>query len=736
MARKAAPSATPKATPRTQPRQAPQVLMEEQSFELARIAIAAMVRIRHYFFKAMPGARWIQRGFDPTDSDTSYEAFVSGPASKSTGLIWKVPVPGHNQVDKLLDRLGNGMSDALKRGYLHKVQLSFHQPGPVPLSDLDTIESYILTIAYGSNGTIPYLSTEMRDGQNSEIGHITIADGKKQLQAMVDKILEFLHKTRRSKNNGQFITYSLPAGSKISLQLAYTDATPDEYQPESFHPGNDSTRKILDLDTSSGTDAKMETGFHSVNCTINFPGLGDAAQCLHVASRIVSSSEVPQRNGRDSRDFLTDSVGDPKRIFGSSYNASPDFGRASSRSVHYHSMSRRISRDIPRGSSSMRSVSEGDNTQPDLVAKICQAGSSRVPRAASQDTQQYFTDPASPVANFNIPRYSQDIWNELQHLAQDIATQVGDDDLDAPQSTRVINCECQNETTDEFLVQCGYCKSFQHAECYGYLHNQHDFHFCYSCLQIQSRLSPTGLADRVLDCLARRALRLFQAQGSLVETELSNHLIQTSATTAAVLNALIHEKLVVKNQGASKSQKKKKALATYTLIGDEESIVRAYFDPKKGLYALFPVLTGAFSNPEETAELSHVNRGHPAASYSRGVLTVRGLPNHSRRAKSFDDGTTQSGSSLNTPLGSRSRDLRGHSSERSCRTVSARDNPQTPRIRQPSLTMTISPTESNFSYRLKRLAELSFEQRPAQRRKTGLMSPMLVGAGCLERSIS
>ncbi|KAK2627342.1 hypothetical protein QTJ16_003308 [Diplocarpon rosae] len=399
-------------------------------------------------------------------------------------------------------------------------------------------------------------------------------------------------------------------------------------------------------------------------------------------------------------------------------------------------MSRRIFHDNPHRNSSMRSVSEGDNTQPDLIAKICKAGSSRVPWAASQDTQQYFTDPASSVANFNIPRYSQDIWNELQHLAQNIATQAGDDDLDAPQSTRVINCECQNNTTNEFLVQCGCCKSFQHAECYGYLHSQHDFHFCYSCLQIQSRLSPTGLADRVLDCLARRTLRLFQAQGSLVETELSSHLNQTSATTAAVLDSLIHEKLVIKNQGVSKSQKKKKALATYTLIGDEESIVRAYFDAKKGLYALFPVLTGPFSNLEETAEPNRVNGGHPAASYSRGVFTVRGLPNHPQRATSFDDGTTQSGSSPSTPLRSRSRDLRDHSSEHSCRTVSAQDNPQTPRTRRPSLTRITSPTASKFSHRSKRLAELSFEQRPAQRRKTGLMSPMLVGAGCLESSIS
>ncbi|CAL3969141.1 unnamed protein product [Diplocarpon coronariae] len=452
MARKTASSAIPKVTPRTQPRQAPQILMEEQSFELARIAIAAMIFQVLHTRKAMPGAKWIQRGFDPTDSDSSYQAFVSGPASKSTGLIWKVPVPGHSQVDKLLERLGNGMSDALKRGYLHKVQLSFHQPGPAPLSDLDTIESYILTIAYGSNGTIPYLNTEMKDGQNSETSRITIVDGKKQLQSMVDKILEFLHKTRRSMNNGRFITYSLPAGSKISLQLAYTDATPDDYQPESFHPGNDSTRKILDLDTNGGTDVAMETGFHSVNCTINFPGLVNASKPQQVASTAVGSSEVPRYNGVDNHEFLTDSDKDSKRIYSVFYNASPELGRAGSSFAHYHSMPRQIVPYNPPRSPSMRSVSEGDNTQPDLVAKICQAGSSRILGAASQDTQQYFTDPASPVANFNIPHYSQEIWNELRHFAHDIATHRGDDDLDAPQSTRNVSCECQCDRSNEVLV--------------------------------------------------------------------------------------------------------------------------------------------------------------------------------------------------------------------------------------------------------------------------------------------
>ncbi|KAK6581538.1 hypothetical protein PZA11_006229 [Diplocarpon coronariae] len=374
----------------------------------------------------------------------------------------------------------------------------------------------------------------MKDGQNSETSRITIVDGKKQLQSMVDKILEFLHKTRRSMNNGRFITYSLPAGSKISLQLAYTDATPDDYQPESFHPGNDSTRKILDLDTNGGTDVAMETGFHSVNCTINFPGLVNASKPQQVASTAVGSSEVPRYNGVDNHEFLTDSDKDSKRIYSVFYNASPELGRAGSSFAHYHSMPRQIVPYNPPRSPSMRSVSEGDNTQPDLVAKICQAGSSRILGAASQDTQQYFTDPASPVANFNIPHYSQEIWNELRHFAHDIATHRGDDDLDAPQSTR-----------------------------------------------------------------------------------------NTPATTANVLDSLIHEKLVIKNQDTSKSHKKKKTLATYTLIGDEESVVRAYFDPRKGLYALcslqpfpIPITRLSTSVPKESTRWQAIQEEFsPSAVY-------------------------------------------------------------------------------------------------------------------------
>ncbi|CAL3969142.1 unnamed protein product [Diplocarpon coronariae] len=211
-------------------------------------------------------------------------------------------------------------------------------------------------------------------------------------------------------------------------------------------------------------------------------------------------------------------------------------------------------------------------------------------------------------------------------------------------------------------------------------------------------------------------------------------IISTPATTANVLDSLIHEKLVIKNQDTSKSHKKKKTLATYTLIGDEESVVRAYFDPRKGLYALFPVLTAAFSNPDNAAEHISAEGGYPVASYSRGVFTVRGLPNHSRRATSCNDGTTQSGSSPSTPLCSRSRVARDRLFEHSRRTVSVRGNSQTPEARRPSPSETISPTASNFSYRSKRLAELSFEHRPAQRRKTGLMSPMLVGADFLEIS--
>lgn len=46
------------------------------------------------------------------------------------------------------------------------------------------------------------------------------------------------------------------------MQLEYTEITPEDYEPEAFHPGDDDTKKLLDISSPQTEGLKMVTGIH------------------------------------------------------------------------------------------------------------------------------------------------------------------------------------------------------------------------------------------------------------------------------------------------------------------------------------------------------------------------------------------------------------------------------------------------------------------------------------------
>lgn len=74
----------------------------------ASTVVPPLPSLTYHNSDAIPRAKWNSRFFDPTDPDTSYDSFISGPATevKSSGLRWNVPARGEvKEADKLISRL-------------------------------------------------------------------------------------------------------------------------------------------------------------------------------------------------------------------------------------------------------------------------------------------------------------------------------------------------------------------------------------------------------------------------------------------------------------------------------------------------------------------------------------------------------------------------------------------------------------------------------------------------------
>lgn len=124
------------------------------------------------------------RTYDAADPSVDYEDFMSGDKAKPVTFdptedlfTWKVMPRGKNpRMDKMLDCLvctirGKpisrltmiqeiGATDALEKGYLQQLQLTFHSWDNAPVNESNLIESYTMTFSYG-NGTEIKVSTEI-----------------------------------------------------------------------------------------------------------------------------------------------------------------------------------------------------------------------------------------------------------------------------------------------------------------------------------------------------------------------------------------------------------------------------------------------------------------------------------------------------------------------------------------------------------------------------------------------
>lgn len=104
-----------------------------------------------------------------------------------------------------------GAQDALDKGYLRKLNLSFARAGDDPISEANVFESYTLTFTYESGKGISRIATETRGMEQSHSNSMELVHAKQTARHLVDGITMLW----QGPSGRKLQNYSLPRESSL-----------------------------------------------------------------------------------------------------------------------------------------------------------------------------------------------------------------------------------------------------------------------------------------------------------------------------------------------------------------------------------------------------------------------------------------------------------------------------------------------------------------------------------------
>lgn len=112
----------------------------------------------------------------------------------------------------------SGAQDALEKGHLYKLNLSFAFVDDGPVTEANLIESYTMLFSYESGNVISRIYSEPREMQSPVTGPIVLLDAKNGARELVDNVGVYLW---NSSKHGELKDYPLPRKfSSISYSAA------------------------------------------------------------------------------------------------------------------------------------------------------------------------------------------------------------------------------------------------------------------------------------------------------------------------------------------------------------------------------------------------------------------------------------------------------------------------------------------------------------------------------------
>ncbi|OAX77564.1 hypothetical protein ACJ72_08136, partial [Emergomyces africanus] len=283
----------------------------------------------------------------------------------------------------------------------------------------------------------------------------------------------------------------LPSERYMEIHLFYTDGSPEGYEPPGFKTAehNDllfARNEMWSRETQSC--GAMETGVHSVGlkiCSLKWSGTNYPSS--EYVPEIPADIEYGDRVRRDEDIGFSD-VDAAVRDLGLSTQGS---SQVSTQTRQDQALKKDFQKMIPLATSI-----------PD---------SDFIPTQVNPDSFQVTTKPQ--LSQVKLSQLG--VRNQIFSAAATLHYGQGRERLGSNYKDSIVHCECGSNSGSADMLKCAFCKTRQHATCYGFVHGQDpaipETHVCYKCL-----LEPQEMhlvQDMRTLVLLRRALRIIIEEG-------------------------------------------------------------------------------------------------------------------------------------------------------------------------------------------------------------------------------
>ncbi|KAK5131638.1 hypothetical protein LTR08_000765 [Meristemomyces frigidus] len=183
----------------------------------------------------------------------------------------------------------------------------------------------------------------------------------------------------------------------------------------------------------------------------------------------------------------------------------------------------------------------------------------------------------SPTKIIELQRNMQ----KLHHHARELAKQAS---RKPKKGEDIVLCQCGHSEEEGEMIECTFCKTWQHLHCYGYTGTSDprvpEDHICYQCLLGGEE---QGLLDKVRAlALKRRGMHLALRKGLTTQREFADELDLEGATANPVYQYLKTQGYVVAATGTHKAGYKQSGKPLFVAVKEgvgHERMLQALFDP-------------------------------------------------------------------------------------------------------------------------------------------------------------
>ncbi|KAK1822511.1 hypothetical protein LTR12_003074 [Friedmanniomyces endolithicus] len=621
---------------------------------------------------------------------TPYEEYAIGRLASKRGTTselattMRVMRRGRSKrADTFLDWLEKGAFPALRAGQLRALQVYVHTD---PLNRSKVIEMYTFTIRYkdAGNGRVPSGLVFDAPGDplvSVEATNLAFQSLLRQLNGLCDRLPV------------------LPQPRFISMELFYVLGCEEQHRAVEFVPG---TGAILSFPEAEGWEKESETlpelsaQFHgsSLRVTSLVPtgdrhqpvalqhALPEACRYTLMATKLdlISYANATLPASRSNQESPTAASGTVATITPStiaekahteftaagiaqSSQENATFGMGQVESDHsiasapsqYDSVDTQSATTLAmttavRDMMRPEPITQGDtqtHTSIHLQPSTLSMSPGTPDRTTASPRESSTLAACSPVKPALSPMKAQKLNKDrsrLQQQALALVKQAGS----KSRKGHAVWCQCGHQKEEGDMVQCGYCRMWQHLPCYGYMTNGDprlpDDHACYQCmLGGEEKLTLHKLQDLAMK---RRAMHSVLQHGLRTQAEFAHDLELEPAVAERLYGYLKSSEYVAPASGSHQAGYKAsgKVLFVPTFTGDKhELMLRSLFEPLLHISHHTTDGTGHTSHIAQPAIASISIERHATASDAgfAAETTKRyyaGLWPRSPRCHTFQDG--------------------------------------------------------------------------------------------------